>query len=190
MLDTKSALYVTRKEWGARPLLSPVATGDIWPNRLGVVIHWDGPKMGDYAHDKCAGLVRGVQKYHTTHNKWLDIAYTFVVCRHGYVFEGRGLRRRTAANGTERSNDGAYAVCALTGKGDELTPELLRGLRLAVEYLWANGARRRVTGHRDWFATDCPGDGLYGWLKRGMPLPKPPKPPKPPVPPAAVQDAA
>ncbi|RJL34010.1 hypothetical protein [Bailinhaonella thermotolerans] len=94
---------------------------------------------------------------------------TAMVCRHGYTFEGRWLGRRTAANGTTAGNDDWYAVCALMGDGDKVTPEMLAGIRSTVEYLWSKGARDRVNGHRDHISTSCPGGALYKWVRAGMP---------------------
>lgn len=160
---------VTRAEWHASPRVSP-ASRNIHPEKGGVAIHWGGDRLGTVAHAECVNIVRSYQRFHIRSRGWADIAYTYLVCQHGKVFEGRGPGRRTAANGTTRANDAWYAVCALMGKGDKATPELLAALRGAVEHLWDMGARSRVSGHRDHWATDCPGPELYGWLSDGMRL--------------------
>ncbi|WP_283138215.1 hypothetical protein [Rhizohabitans arisaemae] len=168
--------FVSRRDWGARPLVSP-ASRNITPAQGGVSIHWEGSKLGEYAHDVCDDRVRGIQRFHIDRRGWADVAYTALVCRHGFVYEGRWIGRRTAANGTNTGNDGWYAVCAIMGQGDKATPEMKSGIKAAVEHLWAKGARRRVNGHRDHLATDCPGNELYTWLRAGMPVGGEPEPP-------------
>src|SRR5690606_25721991 len=128
-----------------------------------------GGKLTGAAHSKCAQRVRNIESYHVNHNGWAGIAYTALVCEHGYVFEGRGLGHRTAANGTNSGNQNWYAVCALIGDKDPLGADLLRGLRDAIEWCRDGGAARRVNGHRDHLATSCPGDRLYAWVRAGMP---------------------
>jgi hypothetical protein len=106
-------MMITREQWSAaRPTY---AGNKISANPLGVVIHWEGPKLGVYSHDKCA--VRGIQAFHQRDRGWSDIAYNFVVCPHGTVFEGRGLYVGSGANGTDRHNRDYYAICAMVGSG-------------------------------------------------------------------------
>ncbi|MFF3871188.1 peptidoglycan-binding protein [Streptomyces sp. NPDC001978] len=46
-----------------------------------------------------------------------------------------------------------------------------------------HGAGDEIKGHRDGYATACPGDALYAWVKKGAPRPKGTEPaPKPPAP--------
>lgn len=168
--------YVPRAEWGAEPRVTPSSAGTISKPK-GVVIHWEGPRMGAMTHDRCAGTVRSIQSFHVRPGSqggrgWLDIAYNWVVCQHGYVYEGRGLRYRSAANGTTAANAGYYAVCALVGQGDPLTIELLRGLNRTVNALRASGAGKKVQPHHQHYATECPGPDLTRWIKGGMHIPK------------------
>lgn len=151
---------VTRAEWGAKPPK---------PGRLalhasfGTTIHYEGPHMGAFDHSTCAAKVRGVQAFHMgASRRWLDVAYTAIVCPHGYTFEGRWTGVRTAAQGTNEGNESAYAVCFLGGVDDVVGPEVVLELAEVVAYLRdAGGAGPGVNGHRDWHATACPGDPLY-----------------------------
>ncbi|MFC7641424.1 hypothetical protein ACFQX6_10885 [Streptosporangium lutulentum] len=61
---------------------------------------------------------------------------------------------------------------------------LLHGIRDAIEYLRAEGnAGNEIKGHKDGFATNCPGGPLYAWIKKGAPRPPSPTPkPVPPIP--------
>ncbi|WP_176955774.1 N-acetylmuramoyl-L-alanine amidase [Sinosporangium album] len=101
-------------------------------------------------------------------NGWSDIAYNLLVCEHGIIWEGRGARVMSAANGEGRNTD-HYAVCALLGTCGlvEPTDEILTGLRGAIDYLRQRGAGDEVLGHRDGYATSCPGEPLYAWVRAG-----------------------
>lgn len=98
---------------------------------------------------------------------------TAVVCPHRFVFVGRGAHRLPAANGPGL-NSGHYAVCGLVGnRGLTRPPDgMLHGIRDAIEWLRdAGDAGREIKGHRDGYATECPGEPLYAWVRRGAPRP-------------------
>lgn len=161
---------VTRTEWGA-PSTSPAA---LLPSARGVKIHYLGAAYTSREHTACDDYVRGVRAAHLANEKedWVDIAYTALVCEHGYVYEGRGLHKRSGANGNADLNGLDYAVCALLGDEGltEPTDAMLDGLVDAIEWLRrAGGAGTYVGGHKDGWATDCPGDPLYAWIGRGAP---------------------
>ena len=152
---------IPRLVWGARYAKGTTAIGAT----KGVTLHWEGPRMGTFGHDRCAEKVRGIERFHSVDRGWSGIAYNFVVCPHGYVFEGRGIGVRSAANGNTQTNADWYAVCYLGGEGDGFTDDGKQGMADAVRYLRANGAGRAVNGHRDHEATACPGDEIYRWLR-------------------------
>jgi hypothetical protein len=93
-----------------------------------------------------------------------------LVCRHGYVFVGRGFGVRSAANGTKAANDRYYAVCFLgndTAGREDLTPpayaalgELLRSYDRRIPRVM------RVRPHSSFVATPCPGDELRAYIAR------------------------
>jgi hypothetical protein len=124
-------------------------------------------------HILCGDLVRNIQNFHMDGRKWLDIGYSFLVCPHGDVFEGRGLHHLPAANGAGL-NSGHYAVCGLVGNSGLVNPSdaMLNGIRDAIEYCQAKGsAGPEIKGHRDGYSTDCPGPKLYPWVQAGAPRP-------------------
>jgi hypothetical protein len=167
---------VTREEWGARPYRTPGGATPYAGPRLGVKIHYLGAPYTDRPHGECPAYVRQLQSSHMGGNGWSDIGYSFVVCTHGTVFEGRGLRRRNSANGGTTLNERHYAVCALVGSSGvtEPTAAQLHGLRDAIEYCRAEGpAGSEIKGHRDGYATSCPGDPLHKWVRAGAPRPGP-----------------
>lgn len=156
-----------RSDWGARSPEHRSSIGDV----LGCTVHWHGPGLGAYDHGDCPGLVRSMQDFHMDSNGWSDLGYSLVCCRHGHVYEGRGIGVRGAHAGTSDigGNDRWYGVQAMIGQGDTITAELLAGLVDAIAYCRRGGAGGRINGHRDHHATDCPGDQLYAWA-HGSPM--------------------
>lgn len=168
-------MLVTRDAWDARPpRTAPVRLG----SARGTKVHYVGERIApelarDGNHDRCALVVRGIQRHHMDDNGWNDIAYNLLVCPHGHVFAGRGAHVQSAANGPGL-NDDHYAVCALLGdEGLTVPPSaMLHGLRDAIEYLRGRGdAGTEIKGHRDGYPTTCPGDRLYAWIRAGAPRP-------------------
>lgn len=156
--------FVSRERWGATPRGATVTTHPIGGTE-GVTLHWEGPHMGPFEHGLCAVKVRGIQRFHKEDRKWADIAYNLLVCPHGYVFEGRGVGVRSAANGSAQTNDDWYAVCYLGGELDGFTENGKAGFTYAVQLLRRAGAGPKVNGHRDHKATSCPGPSIYAWLQ-------------------------
>ncbi|MGW4663165.1 peptidoglycan recognition protein family protein [Streptosporangium sandarakinum] len=144
----------------------------------GVKVHYVGSLVNSSSEEACRttgcrNKVRAIQRQHMDSNGWSDIAYNLLVCEHGVVWEGRGARVLSAANGAGL-NSGHYAVCALIGNRGLTEPSdaLLGGLRDAIEYLRERGAGSEIKGHRDGYSTDCPGGPLYAWVRAGAPRPK------------------
>jgi hypothetical protein len=167
---------INRRTWGARPAKVRVPHLD---STHGVKVHYTGMHVSpglaaDASHHLgCFNLVLGIQDDHMDSNGWNDIGYSFLVCPHGFVFEGRGLNKLPAANGAGL-NSGHYAVCGLVGNSGLVDPSdaMLNGIRDAIEYCRAEGsAGNEIKGHRDGYSTDCPGPKLYPWVQSGAPRP-------------------
>lgn len=166
--------YVTRKEWGAKP--SKYALVYIASTK-GVKVHWEGAavpaSLGDPSnHNKCDDRMRAIQTSHmaNTKEKYSDIAYNFAVCPHGTVYEGRGLHRQTGANGSQVLNKAHYSVLAFLGNSGLTEPSdaQLNGICDAIALCRSEGkAASEVKGHRDGHPTQCPGEKLYAWVKKG-----------------------
>ncbi|MEW2635928.1 peptidoglycan recognition family protein [Streptomyces sp. NPDC048389] len=165
---------VPRASWGARPYRQPSGGITYSRARRGVKLHYLGTGYSDRLHDDCAAYVRRIQASHMDGNDWSDIGYSFVVCTHGAVYEGRGLRRRNSANGNTTLNEECYAVLLLVGSSGLTQPTTaqLHGARDAIDYCREEGpAGLWLGGHRDGYATSCPGDAVYAWAKAGAPRP-------------------
>ena len=157
--------WVSRAAWGARPPSGPGNQLNAHPN--GSAVHWEGTQMGNPPHGECDDQVRAIQRYHMDTNGWSDIAYSIVVCVHGYEYEGRGEGKGSAANGSSSANAAWYAVCAMVGPGDPQPAALLDGIASATSRCRGWGAGGDVVGHRDLYATACPGDALYAQVHAG-----------------------
>lgn len=169
LLLPATTVLVRRAEWGAR---APKGRYERLVGSPITTFHWEGPTMGAFGHDKCDGKVRTIQAYHMDHQKWLDIAYTMLVCPHGWLYEGRGYWNRTAANGTNPGNAGSYAVCFIGGIGDPFTNEAKRAFLDAILYLRKyGGAGAETKVHGDWFQTQCPGSEITAWERANCPPP-------------------
>jgi hypothetical protein len=165
---------VSRAAWGARAYRQPSGGTLYTGKRRGVKLHYLGTPYADRPHDRCDDYVRQIQAQHMDGNGWSDIGYSFVVCTHGTVFEGRGLRRRNSANGNTSLNNDCYAVLLLVGSSGLTRPTAaqLHGARDAIDYCRSEGpAGTWLGGHRDGYATTCPGDPIYAWAKAGAPRP-------------------
>jgi hypothetical protein len=165
---------VTRAEWGAAPPkapLSPMTQPDGW------VVHYVGALCPqDPTLQVSEALCRQLQAdaFANTKEGYIDIPYSFQIDLNGRIFEGRGFDNKSAANGSTNYNAHAWAVCVLMGpaageagavKGNVLTTKA----KDALTWLTQEGARRRaavsyVKGHRDVYATHCPGDQTYAYV--------------------------
>lgn len=154
---------ITRAQWGAR---APRGTTPIRDIR-GLTVHWEGPRMGAFSHDKCDDKIRGIQDFHMGTRGWSDIAYNYLVCPHGYVYQGRGKMTRSAANGTNYGNDFYLAVCYLGGEGDPFTAPAKTAILELKKWLGLT----KMNAHRDHKATACPGDIIYRWVSSNPQLP-------------------
>ena len=162
---------ITRAEWKARPPVN--RTSLVRTVQRGTAVHYSGANADEQAsHANCASRVRAIQNYHMDVRKWADIAYSYLICKHGYVFAGRGIGVRTAAQGTNSGNDAFHAVCFLgddTAARDDVTDAGRRALKDAVNTCngWSRG--REVRPHSYFHSTGCPGDQLRSWIDAGMP---------------------
>lgn len=149
----------------------------------GVKVHYVGSPISNPSHDGCVADVKAIRREHlaNTAENYSDIAYNYLVCQHGYVFEGRGKRKRTGANGNQDLNRAHYAVCGLLGTSGDTEPsaEMVEGIKWAIAQLRSAGAGDEIKGHRDGYATSCPGGPLYALVQSGSLEPGGSAPPKP-----------
>ncbi|MFB4310778.1 peptidoglycan recognition family protein [Actinomadura sp. GTD37] len=165
----------TRAQWNARPPASP-AQIIAAPDHL-VVHHMAFPNSTDYSLAHAFQLSRDCQDLHMDANGWADTGQQLTISRGGHVMEGRNrsleaigqganvMGAQTAGNNGHTlgiENEGTYITALPTAA---LWNALVQTLAwLCDVYGLDPGAA--IVGHRDYNATQCPGDALYAELPR------------------------
>lgn len=162
---------VPRSKWGARPRKCRTPQAPAVVRYL--VVHYSAMDADEQdEHANCAARVRGIQRYHQESDQLApggacDIGYTWLVCRHGYTFVGRGWRTLPAATGA--ANAYTVAVCFLgndTPGRRDVTPEARAAIRDLRGWVREHAPNfEGVRGHRDFMSTSCPGDELYALVR-------------------------
>jgi hypothetical protein len=180
---------VPRAEWKADEKIvreSPTYLDDV---KAVFLHHTNHPN--DYDCADVPGMLRSLQDDHVRGNGWDDTGYNFVVDRCGTVYEGRGGNVDRAVRGahTKGYNTESTGIGALGTFDDEPPPQAMLDAiaRVAawklrpgadphgtVELtstssgsLYEKGTIRKfptLAGHRDGYATVCPGEELYDRL--------------------------
>ncbi|MFD4569393.1 N-acetylmuramoyl-L-alanine amidase [Streptomyces sp. NPDC058467] len=164
---------VTRAQLGWPASAAPTQT-----STKGVKVHYEGTAVSTKLlsdHDACIAEWKAIRKSHLANTKenYSDIAYNYGACPHGYLLEGRGIGKRTGANGNQELNRAHYAIVGLVGSEGLTEPNdlMLGAIRDGIELLRKHGAEDEIKGHKDGYATACPGPKLYAWVQKGAPRP-------------------
>ncbi len=165
---------IPRAQWGAKPPRPPGLT--YMTNPDGWVVHYvGGPMQQDPTYAQSVSAVYNLQQGAFDGDNgevYIDIPYNFLIDLNGRIFEGRGWQYKSGANGSSNYNGHAWAVCVLMGPGDgkpldknHLTQEAKDALSwLTREGVSHSAATSYVKGHRDVYATHCPGDECYAFV--------------------------
>jgi hypothetical protein len=152
--------YNKRADWGASA--SRAGYADL---SKGIIVHWNGPPLGNYSKDGVESLIFNTFRFHTVTRGWLDIAYNFAIDRFGTVWEGRGENTSNAASGDNYANFNYTAVELMIGEGDPFPDAVKQALvRFYNEYVEQGGAKK-ILCHRDVTPTACPGDEIANFVK-------------------------
>jgi hypothetical protein len=164
---------VTRSQLGWPASAAPTQT-----STKGVKVHYEGTEVSTRLltdHAACIAEWKAIRKSHLANTKenYSDIAYNYGACPHGYLLEGRGIGKRTGANGNQDLNKAHYAIVGLVGSEGLTQPTdgMLGAIRDGIELLRQHGAGSEIKGHKDGYATSCPGPKLYAWVLKGAPRP-------------------
>lgn len=164
---------VTRSQLGWPASAAPTQT-----STKGVKVHYEGTEVSTRLltdHDACIAEWKAIRKSHLANTKegYSDIAYNYGACPHGFLLEGRGIGKRTGANGNQDLNKAHYAIVGLVGSSGLTEPNdaMLGAIRDGIELLRQHGAGSEIKGHKDGYATSCPGPKLYAWVQKGAPRP-------------------
>jgi hypothetical protein len=188
--STTTPQIITRAQWHANEAIRRDRTARYADAvHLAIVHHTAG--SNSYSPSQSASIVRAVELYHVLGNGWDDIGYNFLVDKYGQVFEGRwgGMEKPVVGAHAMGFNYGSVGV-ALIGNynGAGLTPAeraslvkllswrldashvdpLSRVTRLSTGnpryHLGTPVQLRAISGHRDTYATSCPGNSVYAQL--------------------------
>ncbi|MEU1506420.1 peptidoglycan recognition family protein [Kitasatospora sp. NPDC005748] len=173
----------------------PASAAPLQATTLGVKVHYEGTPVSVSLlsdHGACLREWQNIRASHlaNTAENYSDVAYNYAACPHGYLLEGRGIGRRTGANGNQDLNRAHYAIVGLVGDSGltQPTAAMLGAIRDGIELLRAHGAGQEIKGHRDGYATSCPGGPLYAWVEAGAPRPTTTTPAPTPAPTPSEED--
>jgi hypothetical protein len=180
---------IPRSGWGADESIRRAAPLYADTVRLAIVHHT--VNTNDYTPAQSAAIVRGIYTYHVKGNGWNDIGYNFLVDKYGQVFEGRygGVDRPVVGAHSLGFNTGSVGVAVIgTYQTTQISSAAQRALvqllawRLDVAHVdplstatMTSGGNSKypagtqvtlhaISGHRDVYPTDCPGNALYARL--------------------------
>ncbi|MEV6118794.1 peptidoglycan recognition protein [Streptomyces sp. NPDC052109] len=180
---------VTRRGWGADESLRE--PGFAYSKQIKAVFVHHTASGNNYACSQTPSVIRSIYRYHVTSTGWRDIGYNFLVDKCGTVYEGRaggvakavlgahtlGFNGNSMGIGvigtygaTKPSSAAVRAVARLTAWKLGLYGTNPRGktyLTSGGGNLYPKGKKVRlnvISGHRDGFATECPGKRLYAKL--------------------------
>lgn len=157
---------ILRGAWHARPpkvAPLPIAgmVGDVFIHHSA-----DTPPVPNGAAE--VAWMQQTQNYHMNVNGWNDIAYSWCVMPSGNVYEGRGWH--VVGAHTLNHNSTSYGICfAGNYMAAVPTPAAFDACCALIVAGITSGAIHPapdIAGHRNVFATACPGDQLYAQLGR------------------------
>lgn len=113
-----------------------------------------------------------IEKEHITGNKWDDIGYHFLITPNGKIYEGRTLYFKGSHIGKANSNKIGIVIIGdfepkkdwYDTKTDTPTRNQISSLENLIILLKKYSYIKILGGHRDWGASDCPGQKLYDML--------------------------
>jgi N-acetylmuramoyl-L-alanine amidase len=145
----------------------------------------------NYTCEQAPGLLRAIYRYHVRSLGWRDIGYNFLIDKCGRIYEGRsgGVAKPVMGAHTYGFNSNTTGIAVLGSYDSTKPPEAavdglakltawklgLHGVnpRGSVTLTSGGGTKhpkgvkvrmRTISGHRDAFATSCPGTRLYSDL--------------------------
>ena len=177
--------------WGAAAATSPISINNYRPTKI-LIHHTATANSTDLSQAHAFALSRSIQQYHFSRG-WIDTGQHFTVSRGGFITEGRHRTLETLAGGS-RFVLGAHCTgqnetsLGIENEGTYTseTPPAVQWNKLVdlCAFLCQSYAipAAELYGHRDFLATDCPGNLFYAKLpelrnavaaKLGSPPPPP-----------------
>ncbi|GAA3372188.1 N-acetylmuramoyl-L-alanine amidase [Streptomyces sannanensis] len=179
---------ITRKGWGADETLR--AQSFVYTNSVKVAFVHHTASGNDYTCAEAPSVLRSIYRYHVVSMGWRDIGYNFVVDKCGNIYEGRagGVDEPVMGAHTFGFNSNSMGIAVLGTHSSsspsqetvdaisELTAWKLglhggnpegRASLTSAGGKYAKGAVVKfnvISGHKDGYATACPGELLYEQL--------------------------
>ncbi|MFD6420072.1 peptidoglycan recognition protein, partial [Streptomyces sp. NPDC060194] len=177
---------VTRKGWGADEKLREAKFGYTKTVKAAFVHH--SATGNNYRCADAPAVLRGIYRFHVKSQGWRDFGYNFAVDKCGTVYEGRagGVAEPVMGAHTLGFNTNSMGIAVLGTYTNSAPPKAAVDAvaRLTAWKLGLFGADPRgrvslvsggsnlykkgkkvslavISGHRDGFATECPGGKLY-----------------------------
>jgi hypothetical protein len=165
--SVKPFRVISCAEWGARPAKAAISmTGK--PVRA-IFHHTAGhaPELGDSgeSYREAVAYAKAIQNFHMDSRGWNDTGQNFLITRNGYVFEGRhgslGACRSgkmVASAHCPGQNDQPGVEIEHNGN-ESMTPIQHEAAVWLFARLcqWGGFKPSQIKGHRDFYATSCPG---------------------------------
>ncbi|MFF9285552.1 peptidoglycan recognition protein family protein [Streptomyces griseosporeus] len=180
---------VTRHGWGADEKLREKTF--VYTKKVKAAFVHHTATGNKYSCSQAPSVIRGIYRYHVKSMGWRDIGYNFLVDKCGTIYEGRagGVAKPVLGAHTLGFNTNSMGIAVLgtftSTKPSSATVKAIGSLtawKLGLygmdprgkTYLTSGGGNlyrkgkkvrlNVISGHRDGFATDCPGTQLYGKL--------------------------
>ncbi|MCF3124053.1 peptidoglycan recognition protein [Streptomyces arenae] len=177
---------ITRKGWGADEKLREKDFAYTQTVKAAFVHH--SASGNNYRCSQAGSVLRSIYRYHVKSSGWRDFGYNFAVDRCGNIYEGRagGVAKPVLGAHTLGFNTNSMGIAVLGTYSNSNPPKAavdavarLTAWKLGLyganprgtTYLKSGGGNlykkgknvrlRVISGHRDGFATECPGSRLY-----------------------------
>ncbi|MBU6532111.1 peptidoglycan recognition protein family protein [Streptomyces mayonensis] len=179
----------TRRGWGADEQLRE--KGFVYTKKVRAAFVHHSATGNNYRCSQAPSVIRSIYRYHVRSTGWRDLGYNFLVDRCGQIYEGRagGVSKPVLGAHTLGFNSDSMGIAVLGTYSDgEPSAAALKAIARLTAWklglygmnpngktylksgggnLYRKGKKVRlnvISGHRDGFATNCPGQKLYGKL--------------------------
>lgn len=177
---------VTRAGWGADEKIRE--TGHVYSKTVKVAFVHHTVTGNKYSCSQAPSVLRSIYRYHVKSLGWRDYGYNFTIDKCGKIYEGRsgGVTKAVRGAHTLGFNTNSMGVAVL-GTFSAKKPPAKAVKAIAKLTAWKLGLFKRnprgtthlvsgggnkykkganvklhvIAGHRDGFATECPGKDLY-----------------------------
>ncbi|MEU1077597.1 MULTISPECIES: N-acetylmuramoyl-L-alanine amidase [unclassified Streptomyces] len=177
---------VTRRGWGADESLRE--RGYVYTGKVKAAFVHHTASGNNYRCSQAPSVLRSIYRYHVLSSGWRDIGYNFAVDKCGNIYEGRagGVAKPVLGAHTLGFNTNSMGVAVIgTYTSTNPTADALDAIARLTAWklglygvnptgtthltsgggnLYRKGRSVRlnaISGHRDGFATECPGARLY-----------------------------